>query len=67
MDGYWLANATLSARPTGRRFEVALSFYNLFDESYAYAVGDEHVQDTIPQDGRTFDLRLTYRFRTALP
>jgi iron complex outermembrane receptor protein len=62
VDGFWLANATLLWRPRGRGAEFSASAYNLFDESYAYAVGDEHVPDAISQDGRTYQLKFTQRF-----
>ncbi len=43
-------------------FEIAASVYNPFDADYAYPGFGEHVQDVIEQDGRTFGVRLTYRF-----
>ena len=41
---------------------IAASVYNLLDESYADPATQFHVQDKIAQDGRSFRLKLTYRF-----
>ena len=45
-----------------QRLEIAAGLYNLFDVDYAYPGSGEHVQDQIEQDGRTFRIKLTYRF-----
>lgn len=42
--------------------ELSGSAYNLFDTKYSDPGGDEHKQDSIEQDGRTFRVKLTYRF-----
>jgi len=42
--------------------EVSGSLYNLFDTKYATPAAREHLQDTIQQDGRSFRLKLTYKF-----
>jgi iron complex outermembrane receptor protein len=44
------------------RLESALTFRNLLDADYADPGSEEHVQDTIPQDGRTLALSLNWRF-----
>jgi iron complex outermembrane receptor protein len=49
--------------PAGKGLELSASIYNLFDTKYGYPGGDEHVQDVLYQDGRTFRLKLTYTFR----
>jgi iron complex outermembrane receptor protein len=41
---------------------VSASVYNLFDKSYADPGGGEHVQDRIPQDGRSFRVKVTASF-----
>jgi outer membrane receptor protein involved in Fe transport len=55
--GVFLTNLTLSTalRP-GMRISVAVK--NLLDRPYATPGGPVHLQDTIPQDGRTFIVRL---------
>jgi iron complex outermembrane receptor protein len=57
-----LANATLLARRLPGRLEAAASVYNLLDRRYADPGAEEHVQDLIFQDGRTFRLKLLWRF-----
>ena len=60
--GYSLANLTLSGRKLLPGLEVSASVYNLFDKSYADPGGGEHTQDTIPQDGRSFRVKVTASF-----
>lgn len=57
-----LANWTLFSRELVKNLEASASIHNLFDKKYGFPGGPEHLQDTIPQDGRTFRLKLTYRF-----
>lgn len=61
-SAYWLVNATLLAARLAKGVEISASVYNLFDRRYADPGGEEHVQDAIPQDGRSFRLKLSYRF-----
>ena len=42
--------------------DVSAGIYNLFDTRYAFPGGPEHVQEALPQNGRTFRVKLTYRF-----
>jgi iron complex outermembrane receptor protein len=60
--GYTVANFTLSARRLRPGLEVSASVYNLFDKAYADPGGQEHVQDTIPQDGRSYRVKVTASF-----
>jgi iron complex outermembrane receptor protein len=60
--GYTLTNLTLSGRRLLPGLEVSASVYNLFDKSYGDPGGGEHVQDLIPQDGRSFRLKATASF-----
>lgn len=54
---YTLTNVTLLARPwRACGCELSGSVYNLFRTRYADPGGQEHTQDLIPQDGRTFRL-----------
>jgi iron complex outermembrane receptor protein len=39
-----------------------LSAYNLFDTHYGYPGAEDHVQDVLPQEGRSVRLKLTYSF-----
>jgi iron complex outermembrane receptor protein len=60
--GYFVANATIFAPLGVKGLTVSASAYNLFDRRYADPGGPEHRQATLPQDGRTVALKLTYRF-----
>ena len=60
--GHLLTNLTLLSEKLTGNLDVSASVYNLFDTCYSDPGGPEHVQDVIPQDGRTFRLKLTYRF-----
>ena len=61
-DDFVLTNLTLTYVNRSKHLEVSASVYNLFDTRYAYPGFGEHVEDAIEQDGRTFRLKVTYRF-----
>jgi outer membrane receptor for ferrienterochelin and colicins len=61
MGGFLVINVTFFARKIGERFDFSAGFYNLLDRRYADSGGLEHVQSSIPQDGRSFRIKLTYR------
>ena len=56
------ANVTVVA-PLSKRFELVGSVKNLFDIQYADPGSDQHLQDAIPQNGRT--LRIGLRVKVA--
>jgi len=60
--GALITNLNLLGQPFGKNLDVALGIYNLFDQDYADPGGDEHFQAEIPQDGRSWRLKLDYRF-----
>lgn len=57
-----LANLGLYSESWIDGLTVGLNVYNLFDKDYGYPGSEEHLQDIIEQDGRTFRLRLDYAF-----
>lgn len=62
IGGYTLANMVLHFEEVDSPIEATFGIYNLLD-TYTYSVaGNEHVQDRISNDGRTFRLMLGYRF-----
>ncbi|MEK7675384.1 MAG: TonB-dependent receptor [Verrucomicrobiota bacterium] len=61
-DEFWIANVTLFNRKLVKGLELSASVYNLFDQRYGYPGAGEHTQDVLWQDGRTFRVKLTYRF-----
>jgi len=62
VDDYWVVNFTLFSRDIIKNLELSASIYNLFDQKYYNPGAGEHLQDQIQQDGRTFRVKLTYRF-----
>jgi iron complex outermembrane receptor protein len=61
LGGYLLLNATLYSRKLTEKFDISAGIYNLLDKRYAESGGLEHLQTSIPQDGRSFRIKLTYR------
>ena len=61
-DGFSLTNLTLFSQKLVKGMELSASVYNLFNKKYSLPGGPEHVMDTIEQDGRTYRVKLTYRF-----
>jgi len=63
--GYTVVNLTLRNTTLAKNLELAASGYNLFDHRYGDpTTGDLAARglDTIRQDGRTWQLKLVYRF-----
>jgi len=63
LGGFFVLNVTLFARRFKEDFDVSAGLYNLFDKRYADSGGLEHVETSIPQDGRSFRVKLNYRPR----
>lgn len=61
LGGFLLVNATLLTRRLNKDFDFSASLYNLLNKQYAESGGIEHVQASIPQDGRSFRVKLVYR------
>lgn len=61
-DDFALVNLTLFGRELLPGLDASATLYNLFDTRYAIPGAADHRQDTIPQDGLGFRLKLTYRF-----
>lgn len=61
-DDFFITNLTLHSRNLFKALEVSGSIYNLFDKKYEDPGSEEHRQDAIEQDGRTFRIKLTYAF-----
>ena len=57
-----IMNLTLFSQKIVKNLEFSASVYNLLDRRYSDPASQFHVQDLIEQDGRTFRLKLTYRF-----
>ena len=61
VPGYLLANLSL-VRSRVARLDWGVTVFNLFNRSYGDPGGDEHLETSIPQDGRAVRLRLGVRF-----
>ncbi len=60
--GFLVANLTFNSGKLFNDMVVSASVYNLFDQKYSDPVSKDIMQNAIEQDGRTFRLKLTYRF-----
>jgi iron complex outermembrane receptor protein len=60
--GYGVVNLTLFSQKLIKNLEFSASVYNLLNTRYLDPASDFHVQDLIQQDGRTFRVKLTYRY-----
>ena len=59
---YFLTHVTLFGKNLLPQLDISGSLYNLFDEAYGFPGSDEHLQDVIEQDGRSFRIKVIYRF-----
>lgn len=57
---FYYATAKLISKNLVESLTLDLTVYNLFDEDYNYPASEEHAQDMIEQDGRTFWLNVSY-------
>ena len=55
-------NATLFSQNLAKGLDLSASVYNLLDKSYADPSTPLHRQAALAQDGRSFRVKLTYRF-----
>jgi iron complex outermembrane receptor protein len=61
-DDFGIVNLTLFSQKLIKNLEFSASVYNLLDRKYGDPATRFHVQDVIEGQGRTFRLKLTYRF-----
>jgi outer membrane receptor for ferrienterochelin and colicins len=59
---YIVPNFTLFSRSVSTGWELSASLYNAFNHRYADPVGNGLVENVIVQDGRTFRIKVGYRF-----
>jgi outer membrane receptor for ferrienterochelin and colicins len=60
---YIVPNFTLFTRGVLEGWEISASLYNGLNQKYADPVGNGLAEDSIVQDGRTFRLKVRYKFR----
>ncbi len=62
VGAYALCNVTLFSRELIKNVEFSASIYNLFDMRYSDPVSVDYIQQSIPQDGRAFRVKATWKF-----
>lgn len=60
--GYGVVNFTLFSHDIVKNLECSASIYNLLDETYSDPATRFHAQDMLQREGRTFRVKVTYRF-----
>ena len=60
--GFGLINFTLFSQNLVKNLDLSASVYNILDKRYGDPSTPFHQQDIIEQDGRSFRIKLTYRF-----
>ena len=62
VNGFAVCNLTLFSHQIIKNLEASASLYNLFDTRYDDPVSVDFKQRAIEQDGRSFRIKLTYKF-----
>jgi outer membrane receptor protein involved in Fe transport len=61
LGSFFLMNLTLYSRKLWKDVEISAGLYNAFNKQYADSGSLDHQQASIPQDGRNFRVKLTFR------
>ncbi len=61
-DEYIVVNLNLSTQLLDNRVKASVGVYNIFDKEYYDPASEEHIQEAILQDGRTFRVTLTLTY-----
>jgi outer membrane receptor protein involved in Fe transport len=61
LGGFFIMNMTLYSRKLWKELDLSASLYNVFNKRYADSADLQHVQTSIPQDGRNFRVKLVFR------
>lgn len=61
-SGFGVLNLTLFSQNLIKNLEFSASVYNLLNTTYSDPASRFHLQDMIEQDGRSFMVKMTYRF-----
>jgi iron complex outermembrane receptor protein len=59
---YAIVNLTLFSQNLIKDLEFSASVYNVFDTHYSDPATKSHIQDALEREGRSFRVKLTYRF-----
>jgi iron complex outermembrane receptor protein len=57
-----ITNLTLTYDNLLENMDLQIGLYNLTDEEYSHPAFEEHLQDTLEQDGRTVGVKVFFRF-----
>jgi outer membrane receptor for ferrienterochelin and colicins len=62
--GFWVANFTVFSQNIAKGLDLSASVYNLLDKHFADPGNSANFTqpDLLPRDGRSFRLKMTYRF-----
>ena len=61
-DSHIITNLTVFNKQWLKEMRLSASIYNLFDKRYSHPGGEEHTQDQIEQDERSFRIKFDYTF-----
>jgi iron complex outermembrane receptor protein len=59
-NGFIVPNLTFPSPVRPGSLDFSAGIYNLFNSTYGYAGNEEHIQNVLNQDGRTFRIQLGY-------
>ena len=62
LGGFSVLNATITGHILRKHLDLSASLYNALNKRYADPGRPEDPEDAIQQDGRTFRVKITYRF-----
>lgn len=62
VDDFTIANLTLFAPRLWKGLDLSAGLYNLFDKRYFDPGSEEHTQEAIEQDGRSYRVKAYYAF-----
>jgi outer membrane receptor for ferrienterochelin and colicins len=60
---YVVPNFTLLSRNVFKRWDISASLYNAFNQKYSDPAGEGLTENVIEQDGRSFRIKIGYKFR----
>jgi len=60
--GFAVVNFTIFSQNLVKNLDISASVYNLLGERYSEPASRFHLENSIPQDGRGFRIKVTYRF-----
>jgi outer membrane receptor for monomeric catechols len=57
---YWLTNVNFLSRALAKGLDLSVGVCNVLDEDYGEPGSEEHLQDVILQNGRSFRVQVTW-------